>query len=100
VRLRDGANWAQAGAEIDRAFRQRARVRCFQQGSTGAQLTYYLVSLQKGGTTKLRPQALVLMLAAGFILLIACGNLAGLRLVRMIRRSREIATRLALGASR
>jgi hypothetical protein len=33
VRLRDGANWAQAGAEIDRAFRQSARVRRFQQSS-------------------------------------------------------------------
>ena len=100
VRLRDGANWAQAAAEIDRAFRQSARVRRFQQSNAGAQLTYYLVPLQKGVTTKLRPQALVLMLAAGFILLIACANLAGLTLVRMIRRSREIATRLALGASR
>jgi predicted permease len=100
ARLRDGANWTQAGAEIDRAFRQSARVRSFRQSNPGAQLTYYLVPLQKGVTTKLRPQALVLMLAAGFILLIACGNLAGLTLVRMIRRSREIATRLALGASR
>ena len=100
VRLRDGANWAQGAAEIDRAFRQSARVRRFQQSNPGAQLTYYLVPLQKGVTTKLRPQALVLMLAAGFILLIACANLAGLTLVRMIRRSREIATRLALGASR
>ncbi len=100
VRLQDGANWAQAGAEIDRAFRQSARVRRFQQSNPGAQLTYYLVPLQEGVTTKLRPQALGLMLAAGFILLIACANLAGLTLVRMIRRSREIATRLALGASR
>ena len=100
VRLRDGANWAQAGAEIDRAFRQSVRVRRFQQSNPGAQLAYYLVPLQKGVTTKLRPQALVLLLAAGFILLIACANLAGLTLVRMIRRSREIATRLALGASR
>jgi macrolide transport system ATP-binding/permease protein len=100
VRLRDAANWAQAGAEIDRAFRQSVRVRRFQQSNPGAQLTYYLVPLQKGVTTKLRPRALVLLLAAGFILLIACANLAGLTLVRMIRRSREIATRLALGASR
>jgi predicted permease len=100
VRLRSGANWVQAGTEIDRAFQQSARARRFQQSNRGAQLTYYLVPLQKGVTSKLRPQALALMLAAGFILLIACANLAGLTLVRMIRRSREIATRLALGASR
>src|SRR5208283_1727187 len=55
---------------------------------------------QKGETASLRPQVLALMLAAGFILLIACANLAGLTLVRMLRRTSEVATRLALGASR
>src|SRR5205807_701458 len=63
-------------------------------------VTYYSVPLQKGETDSLRPQVLALMLAAGFILLIACANLAGLTLVRMLRRAPEVATRLALGASR
>ena len=63
-------------------------------------MSYYSVPLQKGQAAELRPRALALMLAAGFILLIACANLAGLTLVRMMRRSAEVATRLALGASR
>ena len=66
----------------------------------GAKVSYYSVPLQRGETATLRPQVLTLMLAAGFILLIACANLAGLTLVRMMRRSSEVATRLALGASR
>jgi predicted permease len=62
-------------------------------------VTYHSVPLQKGETDSLRPQVLALMLAAGFILLIACANLAGLTLVRILRRASEVATRLALGAT-
>ena len=72
----------------------------FGRNNPGARITYYTVPLQRRETDTLRPQALALMLAAGFILLIACANLAGLTLVRMLRRTAEIATRLALGASR
>ncbi len=99
TRLRDGATWQEADAEINRAWSIRAH-RYELQNSPGAQVTYYSVQLQKGETDSLRPQVLALMLAAGFILLIACANLAGLTLVRMLRRAPEVATRLALGASR
>jgi len=99
TRLRDGATWQQADAEITRAWSRRTQ-RYELQNNLGAQVTYYSVPLQKGQTAKLRSQVLMLMLAAGFILLIACANLAGLALVRMLRRTPELATRMALGASR
>lgn len=99
TRLRDGATWQQADSEINRAWSLRT-VRYELQDNPGAQVTYYSVPLQKGETAALRPQVLALMLAAGIILLIACANLAGLTLVRMLRRTPEVATRLALGASR
>jgi len=99
TRLRDGATWKEADAEINRAWSLRAN-RFELRNNPGAQVTYYSVPLQKGETASLRPQVMALMLAAGFILLIACANLAGLTLVRMLRRTSEVATRLALGASR
>jgi len=99
TRLRDGATWQEADAEINRAWLKRAHLYELQNDPR-AQVSYYSVPLQKGQSAKLRPQALALMLAAGFILLIACANLAGLTLVRMMRRTPEVATRLALGASR
>jgi predicted permease len=99
TRLRDGATWQEADAEINRAWSHRAH-RYELDDDPSAQVTYHSVPLQKGETATLRPQVLALMLAAGFILLIACANLAGLTLVRVLRRSPEFATRLALGASR
>lgn len=97
TRLRDGATWQQADAEINRAW--AARAQRFVKANPGGHVTYYSVPLQKGETDVLRPQVLFLMLAAGSILLIACANLAGLTLVRMSRRTSEVATRLALGAT-
>jgi macrolide transport system ATP-binding/permease protein len=97
TRLRDGATWQQANAEINRAWAIRAQR--LERNVPGAHAIYYSVPLQKGQTDSLRPQVLALMLAAGFILLIGCANLAGLTLVRMLRRTSEVATRLALGAS-
>jgi predicted permease len=97
MRLRDGATWQQADAEINRAW--VLRTQHFEKNNPGAKIAYRSVSLQKGQTDSLLPQVLALMLAAGAILLIACANLAGLTLVRLLRRTSEVATRLALGAS-
>ena len=98
TRLRDGATWQEADAQINRAWAMRAQQ--LEKDVPGAHVTYYSVPLQKGETDSLRPGVLALMLAAGFILLIACANLAGLTLVRVLRRTSEVATRLAIGASR
>ena len=100
MRLRDDATWQQADAELDRALGGTVRAQRFANTNPGARLTYYAVPLQKAATDTLRPEVLALMLAAGFILLIACANIAGLTMVRMLRRTGEITLRLALGASR
>jgi len=99
TRLRDGATWQEADAEINRAWLKRES-RYELHDDPNAQVSYYSVPLQKGQAEKLRPEAMALMAAAGLILLIACANLAGLTLVRMMRRTAEVATRMALGASR
>ena len=97
-RLNNDATWQQADAEINRAW--AARISQIESRNPGAKVQFYTVPFQKGVTSLLRPQAIGLMAAAGFILLIACANLAGLILVRMARRLPELATRLAIGASR
>lgn len=98
ARLREGANWQQADAELNRAWAVREAQ--IESRNPGTKVAFYSVPLQKGAAAELRPRAIALMLAAGFILLIACANLAGLTLVRMARRLPEFATRMALGASR
>ena len=88
VRLRDRATWAEADTQL--------RAMTLRPGGA----SWHTVPLQRGQTAALRPQVTTLQLASAFILLIACANLAGLALVRTMQRSSELATRLALGATR